>query len=201
MPRSNSKSKTSPFEGNCSSTTNRSPPYEAPPSSPMPPIATLNPDLDCGEASLNQKFPLSSARDEPGTKPMLEPFVFVPIPSPPPKRGKKSQSRKSRRKPTADILKSRLPRDQENIPRNSSSTSQIVAKERKNRRKIQVPKSLRVLRSRHQLSVKQEKYPLDSRTTPSELRLTQGKENDEKPYWEVSWDKWTHVRGTIRRPK
>ena len=172
MPRSKrkskSKSKAHPRDGNSSFVN----PYKAPPSSPMSYIL----DIYSGEASLNQEFPLSCARDESGTKPLLEPLTFVPIPSPTPKRGKKSGSKKFRNLAT-NSQPARSLHDQENIPNTSLSTSQVVASTKAKRGKIQVQNSSRVLRPRGcQLS-------------------------GETPYWVVSWDEWVNTRGTIRRVK
>lgn len=196
MPRSKrkskSKSKAHPGDGNSSSVN----PYKAPPSSPMPYI----PDIYSSEASLKQEFPLSCARDEPGTtKPLLEPFTFVPISSPPPKRGKKSGSKKSRNLAT-NSQPTRSLHDQENIPNTSQVV--VVACTKAKHGKIQVQNSSRVLRPRScQLSGEPEKAPLDGGTSPSALLLSQGKENEETPNWVDSWDKWANTRGTIRRAK
>lgn len=44
--------------------------------------------------SFNHQFPVSSARDEPpGTRPLLEPFIYVPVPSPPSNKSKRQRFR------------------------------------------------------------------------------------------------------------
>ena len=94
---------------------------------------------------------------------------FVPIPSPTPKRGKKSGSKKFRNLAT-NSQPARSLDDQENTPNTSSSTSQVVASTKAKRGKIQVQNSSRVLRPRGcQLS-------------------------GETPYWVVSWDEWANTR-------
>ncbi|KAF8809820.1 hypothetical protein BYT27DRAFT_7282486 [Phlegmacium glaucopus] len=163
-----SKAKAQPTGNKKSRSSKRLVRYETPPSSPIPPITTLNPDLDYGEPSLNLGFPLSCARDEPGTNPMLEIFVFVPMPPPPtPTRGKMSRQSKKSRKPAAKTK--------------SSSTFQVVEKQRKKRTKIQVEKSSRVLRPKGgQRLVKPEEKLDGSTTDQSALRLSKGKKNNER---------------------
>jgi hypothetical protein len=175
-----SKRKPGPRANRNSTSINRSPPYEAPPSSPMPyipPIATLHTDPDCDGASLNQQFPLSCARDEPGTKPLLE---LPSISSSPPKRGKKSRSRKARSAATsaATIQSAKLVQDQENTLNNSSSTYRVIDKAKSKRKKIQVQSSCRVLRPRRcKPTVNREL--LVGGTSTSAMQLIQDKPNDD----------------------
>ena len=196
-----SKPKPGPRANRNSTPINLSPPYEAPPSSP---IATLRTDPDCDGASLNQQFPLSCARDEPATKPLLE------LPSTsrsPPKRGKKSRCRKARCAATfaaTTIQSAELVQDQENMLNNSSSTYyRVIEKAKSKRKKIQVQSSFRVLRPRR-CKPTVNRGLLVGDTSPSAMRLIQDKPNDDSEIdeWKASsWDKWSHVRGTIRRPK
>ena len=46
------------------------------------------------------------------------------------------------------------------------------------------------MRSRGYLQLSVEKEPLDESIGLSILPVIQGKENDEIPFWEASWDKW-----------
>ena len=91
MPRrSKSRSDKSKFKANP-----RAPLYEPPTASPSSPLSSVPPDRDRGEASLNHwKIPYSSARDEPGTKPAVAPFVPKVLSSPL-KRGGESRSKKA----------------------------------------------------------------------------------------------------------
>lgn len=161
----------------------------------IPPIATLTSDLDGDRVlSLNQGFPVSCARDEPsGTKPLLEPFSF---PSTPPQGGTNSRSRKTR-----SLAKLAI---QAQDKSSSSYHHQGLEKAKVKRKKIQVERSFRVLRPRGCQPVITNQEILDGGTSSSAIQLIQDdKENDgsEIPDLEALWDKWRHVRGTIRRPK
>ena len=194
--RSKSKSKVNP----------RALLYEPPTASPLSPLSSVSLDRDRGEASLNHwEIPYSNARDEPGTKPPVAPFVPKVLSSPL-KKGIESRSEKAGTASTwewAVNTQSTKPlQDQKNQKKHDSSlTFQLVEKSKvKPRGKIQVERSFRVLRSRGYLQLSVEKEPLHESTGSSVAPVIQGKETDEIPFWEASWDKWKDVRGTIRRP-
>jgi hypothetical protein len=118
-------------------------------------------------------------------------------------RGRESRSEKagtaSTRELAVNTQSTRPLQDQKKKEKKHSSlTFQLVEKPKvKPRGKIQVEKSFRVLRSRGYLQLSVEKEPLDESTGSSVLPVIQGKETDEIPFWEASWDKWKDVRGTI----